>query len=59
VTDWCGILCSNAPTSNHNGGVNVCFADGSVKFIKNTINLQTWWALGTRNMGEVISSDNY
>ncbi len=56
---WCGILCSNAPTSNHPGGVNVCFADGSVKFIKNSISLKTWWALGTRNMGEVISSDSY
>ena len=28
-------------------------ADGSVKFIKNTINPQTWWALGSRNLGEV------
>ncbi len=58
-TDWCGILCSNAPTSNHSGGVNVCMADGSVKFIKNTINLQTWWALGSRNLSEVVSSDQY
>jgi prepilin-type N-terminal cleavage/methylation domain-containing protein/prepilin-type processing-associated H-X9-DG protein len=47
------------PASNHPGGVNICFADGSVKFIKNTINLQTWWAIGTRNGGEVISSDQY
>jgi len=54
---WCGTMCSAAPTSNHSGGVNVCFADGSVKFIKNTIALQTWWALGTRNQGEVVSAD--
>jgi prepilin-type N-terminal cleavage/methylation domain-containing protein/prepilin-type processing-associated H-X9-DG protein len=47
------------PASNHPGGVNICFADGSVKFIKNSINLQTWWAIGTRNGGEVISSDQY
>jgi len=46
-------------TSNHSGGVNVAFADGSVKFIKDSINVQTWWALGTRNQGEVISSDAY
>jgi prepilin-type processing-associated H-X9-DG protein len=58
-TTWCGTLCSAAPTSNHPGGVNVGFADGSVKFIKDTINIQTWWALGTRNGGEVISSDSY
>ena len=33
--------------------------DGSVKFIKDSINQATWWALGTRNGGEVISSDSY
>ena len=47
------------PTSNHPGGVNVGFADGSVKFIKDTVALQTWWALGTRNHGEAISSSSY
>lgn len=47
------------PTSRHSGGVNVCMADGSVKFIKNTIAPQTWWALGTRKGGEVVSSDAY
>jgi prepilin-type N-terminal cleavage/methylation domain-containing protein/prepilin-type processing-associated H-X9-DG protein len=46
-------------TSFHPGGVNVCMADGSVKFIKDSINMQTWWSLGTRNGGEVISSDAY
>jgi prepilin-type N-terminal cleavage/methylation domain-containing protein/prepilin-type processing-associated H-X9-DG protein len=46
-------------TSNHPGGVNVGFCDGSVHFIKNSINLQTWWALGSRNLGEVISSDAF
>jgi prepilin-type N-terminal cleavage/methylation domain-containing protein/prepilin-type processing-associated H-X9-DG protein len=47
------------PSSNHPGGVNVGFADGSVRFIKDTIALTTWWALGTRNGGEVISADAY
>ncbi len=47
------------PASNHPGGINICFADGSVHFIKNSINLQTWWGLGSRNGGEVISSDAY
>jgi prepilin-type N-terminal cleavage/methylation domain-containing protein/prepilin-type processing-associated H-X9-DG protein len=45
--------------SNHSGGVNACMADGSVKFIKDSINMQTWMALGTRNGGEVISADAY
>jgi prepilin-type N-terminal cleavage/methylation domain-containing protein/prepilin-type processing-associated H-X9-DG protein len=47
------------PSSNHPGGVNVAFADGSVKFIKDTIAPPTWWALGSRNQGEIISSDSY
>jgi prepilin-type N-terminal cleavage/methylation domain-containing protein/prepilin-type processing-associated H-X9-DG protein len=46
-------------TSLHPGGVNVGFADGSVHFIKNSVGLQAWWGLGTRAMGEVISSDQY
>jgi len=46
-------------TSNHPGGVNVAFGDGSVKFIKDSINLPTWWALGTRAGGEVVSSDSF
>jgi prepilin-type N-terminal cleavage/methylation domain-containing protein/prepilin-type processing-associated H-X9-DG protein len=47
------------PASNHPGGVNVAFCDGSVHFLKDSVSVQTWWALGTRNMGEVISSDSY
>ena len=45
--------------SYHPGGVNVGIADGSVKFIKETIALPNWRALGTRNGGEVVSSDAY
>ena len=47
------------PTSNHPGGVNVSFMDGSVHFIKNSVSLQTWWFMGTRGRGEIISSDTY
>jgi prepilin-type processing-associated H-X9-DG protein len=47
------------PSSNHPGGVNVGFTDGSVKFIKDTVAVTTWWALGTRNGGEVVSADAY
>ena len=43
----------------HPGGVNVTLADGSVRFVKNSINIQTWMALGTRGGGEVISADSY
>jgi prepilin-type processing-associated H-X9-DG protein len=54
-----GWLGASTACSNHPGGVNVGFGDGSVKFIKDTISLQTWWGLGTRNGGEVISADSY
>ena len=46
-------------SSAHPGGCNVMMGDGSVKFIKNTINRQTWWSLGTKAGGEVISADAY
>ncbi|AMV38595.1 DUF1559 domain-containing protein [Planctomyces sp. SH-PL62] len=43
--------------SKHPGGVNVLLGDGSVKFVKDSVNIQTWRAMGSRNMGEIISSD--
>jgi prepilin-type N-terminal cleavage/methylation domain-containing protein/prepilin-type processing-associated H-X9-DG protein len=45
--------------SYHPGGVNVLLADGSVRFIKDSIDGATWRALGTMAGGEVISADNY
>jgi prepilin-type N-terminal cleavage/methylation domain-containing protein/prepilin-type processing-associated H-X9-DG protein len=50
---------SAPPTSNHPGGVNLALADGSVRFVKDSVGLQAWWALGTRDGGEVLSSDQY
>jgi prepilin-type N-terminal cleavage/methylation domain-containing protein/prepilin-type processing-associated H-X9-DG protein len=50
---------SAPPTSNHPGGVNMALADGSVRFVKDSVGLQTWWALGTRASGETIGSDQY
>jgi prepilin-type N-terminal cleavage/methylation domain-containing protein/prepilin-type processing-associated H-X9-DG protein len=43
--------------SYHPGGVNVLLVDGSVRFVSQTVNLATWRALGTRNGGEVLTSD--
>jgi prepilin-type N-terminal cleavage/methylation domain-containing protein/prepilin-type processing-associated H-X9-DG protein len=45
--------------SNHPGGANFLFSDGSVHFIKSTIQLATYWALGTKANGEAIGSDQY
>jgi prepilin-type N-terminal cleavage/methylation domain-containing protein/prepilin-type processing-associated H-X9-DG protein len=46
-------------SSYHSGGANVAFADGSVRFLKTSINQVTLWGLGSRSQGEVISSDAY
>jgi len=45
--------------SFHPGGANMLFADGSVKFLKNSINPAAWRALATRNLGEIIGADSY
>ena len=45
--------------SYHPGGVNALFGDGSVHFIKSSINGMTWRALGSVGGGEVISADSY
>ncbi len=46
-------------SSYHPGGINVCMGDGSVRFIKDSINPFTWYALQTIRMGEVVSQDSY
>ena len=57
----CGIdsSFSYAVSSNHPGGANILMTDGSVRFVKDGVSRPTWWALGTRNGGEVISADSY
>jgi prepilin-type processing-associated H-X9-DG protein len=54
-----GIGAAITATSNHPGGVNVGFCDGSVKFVSDSVVQQTWWALGTRNGHEIIGNDSY
>ena len=57
--DGCGIDQSwtVGAQSLHPGGVNVLLADGSVKFVKSTVNRTTWWQVGTRDGSEAVSSD--
>jgi prepilin-type N-terminal cleavage/methylation domain-containing protein/prepilin-type processing-associated H-X9-DG protein len=50
---------SLAASSYHPGGVNTLFADGSVKFVKDTVSPVVWRNLGTIAGGEVVSSDQY
>ena len=40
--------------SNHSGGANFVFADGSVHFIRDSIDMWTYQRLGCRNDGQVI-----
>jgi prepilin-type N-terminal cleavage/methylation domain-containing protein/prepilin-type processing-associated H-X9-DG protein len=44
-----------AASSRHPGGVNMATADGSVRFVDNDVNVNIWWALGSRDGDEVIS----
>ncbi len=45
--------------SYHSGGVNVGMADGSVRFLKDNINLLTLWGIASRDQGETVSADAY
>jgi len=45
--------------SYHPGGVNTTFADGSVRFLKDSINMTVYKALSSRAQGEVVSADAY
>jgi len=46
-------------SSKHPGGVNMLMADGSVRFVKNSISVYTWWSAATMAGGEIISSDAF
>ncbi len=50
---------SLAASSYHSGGVNTLFADGSVRFIKNSISPIAWRALGSIAGAEVVSGDQF
>lgn len=57
----CAINCSNYRNggffSFHPGGAQFCLADGSVRFVSETIDAFTFAALTTRNRGEVAPLD--
>jgi prepilin-type N-terminal cleavage/methylation domain-containing protein/prepilin-type processing-associated H-X9-DG protein len=43
-----------AARSRHTGGVNALLGDGSVRFVSNSVDINTWHALGTMNGGEAL-----
>ena len=44
--------------SNHPGGANVAYVDGSVHFVSDNVSQEAWWALGSRNDGRVEETPN-
>jgi prepilin-type N-terminal cleavage/methylation domain-containing protein/prepilin-type processing-associated H-X9-DG protein len=46
-----------AASSYHQGGVNVCMADGSVRFVSDEVDTVAWFGAGTRSNGETVSLD--
>jgi prepilin-type N-terminal cleavage/methylation domain-containing protein/prepilin-type processing-associated H-X9-DG protein len=43
------------PSSRHAGGVNCLMGDGSVRFVRDSIDLPSWRAIGTMNGGETVT----
>jgi prepilin-type N-terminal cleavage/methylation domain-containing protein/prepilin-type processing-associated H-X9-DG protein len=50
---------NNAPASFHPGGLNAAFGDGSVRFLKESLNVVTLRSLVSAKGGEVVSADSY
>jgi prepilin-type processing-associated H-X9-DG protein len=58
-TDDRATISLSPASSLHPGGVNTLMGDGSVRFVKSSVNYITWYALATPDRGEVISADAY
>jgi prepilin-type processing-associated H-X9-DG protein len=56
---WNWLSLNITSRSRHPGGVNSLFADGHVVFVKDSIGLSVWQALGSRNGSEAISADAF
>ncbi len=46
-------------SSNHPGGVNMLFMDGTVRFVKSTVNYLPYYAIATPDNGETVPSDAF
>jgi prepilin-type processing-associated H-X9-DG protein len=49
----------NEPYSFHPGGGNFLFADGAVRFVRESVDIKTFAALLTRAAGEVVGTDDF
>jgi prepilin-type processing-associated H-X9-DG protein len=57
--DGRGTITMISASSNHPGGVNVLFMDGSVRFVKNSVNYLAWYAIATPGGGEGVGSNSF
>ncbi|WP_435018162.1 DUF1559 domain-containing protein [Tundrisphaera sp. TA3] len=57
----CAVNCSNylGVYGFHPGGANVAMADGSVRFLKESVTVEILAALSTRQGAEIVSSDSF
>ena len=46
-------------SSNHSGGINAAFGDGSIRFLKNSISTKVFRLLANRADGELLSDDQF
>jgi prepilin-type N-terminal cleavage/methylation domain-containing protein len=51
------LMTSAMSRSLHSGGVNCCNADGSVRFIKDSVSQITWVRLASKSDGQVLGDD--
>jgi prepilin-type processing-associated H-X9-DG protein len=54
--DWRASITLQNASSNHPGGVNVLFMDGSCRFVKTSVNWQPWYAIATPDGNEAFDS---
>jgi prepilin-type N-terminal cleavage/methylation domain-containing protein/prepilin-type processing-associated H-X9-DG protein len=54
--DWRATVTLQNASSNHPGGVNVLFMDGSVRFVKTSVNWQPWYAIATPDGNEAFDA---
>ena len=61
VREWLGgpTYAAVLARSRHKGGVHALFGDGSVRFVKDTIDRMVWRSLGTRSNGDVVDASSY
>jgi prepilin-type N-terminal cleavage/methylation domain-containing protein/prepilin-type processing-associated H-X9-DG protein len=53
------VMTSATARSTHTGGVNACFADGSVHFISNNITQWVWCLLQSKSDGQVLPANSF